>query len=202
VLSDAGNAVADRHGLRFTLDGEAREVHERVGVDLAATCADDSWTLPAAATFVIERDGTVSYADVAGDRRRRVGPDGVLAAVKLRRTERSGRYSAPTLLLRNVEGATAIVPGFQPFEAIDLALMNLEPRLTRLPVPPIETLLAAYPGGLTSQEVARALADTTGRPERAETERRLIALVAEGSAIRTALGDDALWTLAPEAPAG
>jgi len=82
VLSDAGNAVADRYGLRFTLDGEAREVHERVGVDLAAAGADDSWSLPAASTFLVERDGTVSYASVAGDWRRRVGPAEVLEAIR------------------------------------------------------------------------------------------------------------------------
>jgi len=82
LLSDAGNAVADSYGLRVTLDGEHRESHVGVGVDLPAKNGDDSWTLPVPSTFVIERDGTVSYASVPGDPRRRVGPDEVLAALK------------------------------------------------------------------------------------------------------------------------
>ncbi len=120
-------------------------------------------------------------------------------AVALRRTANSDgreRYTAPSLILTASDGRTAVVPGFQPFEAIDVALMNLEPGLTRLAVPELEDLLALYPGGLTSQEVARVLADTTTVPDRPGAEAALTHLVATGSARRTPLGDDALWTLA------
>lgn len=82
LLSDAGNAVADSYGLRVTLDGEHRESHVGVGVDLPAKNGDDSWSLPVPSTFVIERDGTVSYASVPGDPRLRVGPDEILEALK------------------------------------------------------------------------------------------------------------------------
>jgi hypothetical protein len=88
------------------------------------------------------------------------------------------------------------VPGFQPFEAADVALMNLEPRLRRLPPPALDELLAAYPAGLTSQEVARVLADTTAPVVRLAAEQQLTAMVAAGRARRVALGDDALWTTA------
>ncbi len=120
-------------------------------------------------------------------------------AVALHRTANSDgrdRYTAPSLILEAADGRTSVVPGFQPFEAIDVALMNLEPELTRLAVPELEELLALYPGGLTSQEVARVLADTTDVPDRAGAEAALTHLVATGSARRTPLGDDALWTLA------
>jgi predicted DsbA family dithiol-disulfide isomerase len=120
-------------------------------------------------------------------------------AIKLGRSNGASRYSAPTLILRNEAGLTAVVPGFQPLEAVEVALVNLEPRLTRLPAPSIETLLAAYPGGLTSQEIARVLADTTSEPQRAETELALLELAAEGHALRAALADDALWTLGSQA---
>jgi hypothetical protein len=118
-------------------------------------------------------------------------------AVKLRRTANSDgrdRYTAPSLVLTAADGRTAIVPGFQPFEAIDVALMNLEPGLRRLPVPDLEALLSLYPGGLTSQEVARVLADTTDVPDRAAAVAALTHLLAEGRARRIPLGDDALWT--------
>jgi hypothetical protein len=109
-------------------------------------------------------------------------------AVTLGRTANSDgreRYTAPSLILTASDGRTAVVPGFQPFEAIDVALMNLEPGL-----------LGLYPGGLTSQEVARVLADTTNEPDRPGAEAALTHLLANGSARRTPLGDDALWTLA------
>ncbi len=120
-------------------------------------------------------------------------------AVTLRRTANSDgrdRYTAPSLILTAADGRTAIVPGFQPFEAIEVALMNLEPGLTRLAVPELEDLLAHYPGGLTSQEVARVLADTTDVPDRPAAEAALTHLLASGSARRTPVGDDALWSLA------
>jgi predicted DsbA family dithiol-disulfide isomerase len=120
-------------------------------------------------------------------------------AVKLGRTANSDgrdRYTAPSLVLRAADGATSVVPGFQPFEAADVAIMNLEPDLVRLPVPELEELLAHYPGGLTSQEVARVLADTTTLPDRAAAETALTHLVATGRAHRTPLGDDALWSAA------
>jgi hypothetical protein len=94
------------------------------------------------------------------------------------------------------------VPGFQPFEAVDVALLNLEPNLRRLPVPALEDLLAAYPGGLASQVVARVLADTTDPVDRPAAERALTALVAAGRARRTPLGDDALWTSASSTSRG
>jgi predicted DsbA family dithiol-disulfide isomerase len=120
------------------------------------------------------------------------------AAVALRRTANSDgaeRHTAPTLVLTAGDGRSMVVPGFQPFEAVDVALMNLEPRLMRLPVPGIVELLASYPGGLTSQEIARVLADTTAPVDRQATEPALTRLAAEGQLTRTALGDDALWTL-------
>lgn len=118
-------------------------------------------------------------------------------AIALHRTSRSDgpeRHTAPTLVLTAADGARVVVPGFQPFEAADVALMNLEPRLRRLAVPDLRDLLAGYPGGLTSQEVARVLADTTAPVQRTDAEIALTRLTAAGLARRTALGDDALWT--------
>jgi hypothetical protein len=118
-------------------------------------------------------------------------------AVALRRAANSDgavRHTAPTLVLTADDGRVAVVPGFQPFEAADVALMNLEPRLRRLPPPALDDLLADYPGGLTSQEIARVLADTIAPVDRANAEQTLTGLVAAGRARRFALADDALWT--------
>jgi predicted DsbA family dithiol-disulfide isomerase len=124
-------------------------------------------------------------------------PSGI--AVTLNRSANSDgrdRYTAPSLVLSSSDGSTSIVPGFQPFEAIDVAIMNLEPKLRRLPVPELEDLLGLYPGGLTSQEIARVLAETTTPPDRPAAEAALTHLLATGRARRTPIGDDALWTSA------
>ena len=82
MLSDVGDAVARSYGLVFALGADDRELHSGVGIDLTASNRDDSWELPAAAVFVVDTDGTIRYASVAGDYRWRVGPDEVLAALR------------------------------------------------------------------------------------------------------------------------
>src|SRR4051794_36818263 len=82
VLSDVGNAVARRYGLVYALGADDRELHTGIGIDLSAFNDDDSWELPAPAAFVIDADGTIRYASVAGDYRWRVGPDEALAALR------------------------------------------------------------------------------------------------------------------------
>ena len=62
--------------------------------------------------------------------------------------------------------------------------MNLVPDAERLPVPALDDLLAAYPGGLTTAEVARVLADTTTEPDPAAAEDALIRLSVAGGAKR------------------
>jgi Thioredoxin len=119
-------------------------------------------------------------------------------AVTLGRTAASDgpdRYTAPSIVLR-AGGRELVAPGFQPFEAVDVLVMNLVPNAERLPVPALEDLLAAYPGGLTTVEVARVLADTTTEPDMAAAEDDLIRLTVAGKARRQALGHDALWTAA------
>jgi predicted DsbA family dithiol-disulfide isomerase len=117
-------------------------------------------------------------------------------AVKLGRTAASDgpdRYTAPSIVLR-AEGRQLVAPGFQPFEALDILVLNLVPQAERLPVPSLPGLLAAYPGGLTTAEVARVLADTTTDPDPAAAEDELIKLSVAGAARRRSLGHDALWT--------
>jgi peroxiredoxin len=64
VLSDAGNQVARRYGLVFSLS----ETLRAVSADLPAYNGEDSWELPMPGTFVIAPDGTVRLAFAAMDR--------------------------------------------------------------------------------------------------------------------------------------
>jgi 2-hydroxychromene-2-carboxylate isomerase len=115
---------------------------------------------------------------------------------KARQTDGPVRYSAPSLVFegggRRLEGG-----GFQPVEAYDVLIANLDSTLARQ-APPEDALdaLARFPGGLVTQEVAAVMARENEAPDRAEAERALIELAGAGVARRTALGDDALWQIA------
>jgi 2-hydroxychromene-2-carboxylate isomerase len=106
------------------------------------------------------------------------------------------RYTAPSVVLeadtRRLEAG-----GFQPLEAYDVLLANLDTTLSRV-APPEDPgeLLRYFPEGLCTQEVATLLADNLVDIDRAAAEEALLALVADKGATRQALGDDAIWRTA------
>ncbi len=85
VLSDVGNAVARQFGLVFSVAEEVREAMRSNGKDLADVNGDGSWDLPVSATFVIAPDRRIHLAHVDVDYRRRLGPDALLAALRMAR---------------------------------------------------------------------------------------------------------------------
>jgi protein-disulfide isomerase-like protein with CxxC motif len=106
------------------------------------------------------------------------------------------RYTAPSLTLAR-NGATLVAGGFQPIDAYDVLVVNLDPTLSREDPPDSPApLLARFDSGLTTQEVAVLMTAGNDAPDRAAAEEALLALVAEGGATRTPLGDDALWRAA------
>lgn len=107
------------------------------------------------------------------------------------------RYTAPSVIFRHREGRTLEAGGFQPVEAYDVVIANLDPTLARQAPPEDPTaLLEHFELGLSTQEVAALLAHGNDRPDRTAAEQALLALVAEGRAERHALGGDAIWTVA------
>ena len=75
LLSDPGNEYAASLGLRFTVEGELREVYRAIGLDLPKHNGEDSWTLPMPARLVVGRDGIVRATDVDADYTRRPEPE-------------------------------------------------------------------------------------------------------------------------------
>ena len=75
-----------------------------------------------------------------------------------------------------------------------MIVANLIPDGERRDVPddPLD-LITAFPGGLTTQEVAQLLTRGNDAPDRTEAEVAMVRLVADGTATRAPLGDDALW---------
>jgi 2-hydroxychromene-2-carboxylate isomerase len=103
------------------------------------------------------------------------------------------RYTAPTLIFENGD-QRLVAGGYQPLAVYDLCVANLDPTLSCRPGPsePAE-LLRAFPYGLTTREVALAMAERNDEPDDAAAIEALVELVASGVAEREQLGDDALW---------
>jgi 2-hydroxychromene-2-carboxylate isomerase len=107
------------------------------------------------------------------------------------------RYTAPSLVFEH-DGLRLEAGGFQPLEAYDMAIANLDTSLERLGPPdtPLEAL-AESPEGLVTAEVAAIMAGHLQEPDLAGAEAALIDLVGEGCVTRVSLGNDALWRLGP-----
>jgi len=118
---------------------------------------------------------------------------------KAAQTDGPVRYTAPSLIFER-DGARLEAGGFQPVEAYDVLLANLDPALERRPPSddPLE-ILRALPFGLATQEIAAVMAGPNEAPHPEGAEAALIDLVARGCVTRQALGDDALWRVGPAA---
>ncbi len=110
------------------------------------------------------------------------------------------RFTAPSVVFER-HGLRLVAGGFQPIQAYDVLVANLDPTLMREPPPEAPApLLDRFPEGLTTQEVALLLTQGNDDPDRVAAEAALIELVADGRAVREPLGDDAVWRAAPAAP--
>lgn len=107
------------------------------------------------------------------------------------------RYTAPSVIFEHDDGRRIEVGGFQPFEAYDTALANLDASLDRRPPPddPLDAL-TAFPDGLTTAEMAAVLRPSDlDDADLHDAEQRLAALAGEGAAVCEPAGGDALWRL-------
>jgi 2-hydroxychromene-2-carboxylate isomerase len=112
-------------------------------------------------------------------------------------TDGAVRYTAPSLVFDGPDGQSLEAGGFQPIEAYDVVIANLEPTLERRPPPedPVE-VLRAFPYALTTAEVAAVMTEHLGVPNLAAVEAALITATGEGRAERRPAGDGSLWALA------
>jgi 2-hydroxychromene-2-carboxylate isomerase len=112
---------------------------------------------------------------------------------KAAQTDGLVRYTAPSLIFTRGERRLE-AGGFQPIEAYDVIVANLDPTLDRRPAPedPLEAI-EAFPDGLVTAEVAAIMTSGNDAPDAEAAEAALIEHVAEGRIRRSGLGDSALW---------
>jgi protein-disulfide isomerase-like protein with CxxC motif len=112
---------------------------------------------------------------------------------KAANTDGRVRFTAPSLVFEH-EGRRVEAGGFQPIEAYDVVLANLDPTLAREPAAEDAVeVLKHFPDGLTTEEIAAVMTPHLAETDRPAAEAALIELVAAGRGVRHGLGDDALW---------
>jgi peroxiredoxin len=79
VLSDPGNKVAEQFGLVYTVPEYHRAYYRSILVNIPFVNGDESWRLPIPATYVIDRNGRVWFAEGHADFRVRPEPNEALA---------------------------------------------------------------------------------------------------------------------------
>ena len=82
ILSDPGNQVAQRYGLKFQLPEDLREVYLNFDIDLPKYNGDDSWTLPLPTSLIIDQNGIIQQAAINADYTVRPDPEETVAALK------------------------------------------------------------------------------------------------------------------------
>ena len=138
---------------------------------------------PSAAGDTRGKSGVQAWHDAPGTDASATTPDGEV------------RFTAPSVVLTAKDGSSLEVGGFQPVEAYDVAIANLDRSLTRRePSEDAGEVLAAFPDGLTTYEVAAVMAKHLQPPDRDAAEDALISIAASGEAERRPFGNDALWT--------
>jgi 2-hydroxychromene-2-carboxylate isomerase len=104
------------------------------------------------------------------------------------------RFTAPSVVFETEDGRRLEAGGFQPLEAYDVCLANLDPTLDRRPpATDVVELLAEFPSGITTREVAQCMAERLAPPDDAAAEDALIEARAAERAIRRGVGNGAIW---------
>ena len=81
VVSDPGNTIAGRLGLRTQPPDECRAAQLQLGLDLTSVNADGTATLPRPATVILDAGHTVRWMDVHTDYGARTEPQRILSAL-------------------------------------------------------------------------------------------------------------------------
>jgi len=81
LLSDSGNKIATGFGLTYSVPEEQRAIYKRAFVNLPFVNEDASWTLPIPATFVLDRQGIITYMSANEDYTQRPEPADILRAL-------------------------------------------------------------------------------------------------------------------------
>ena len=147
-----------------------------------------------------EEDVTRAYEADRTLTRSAAGTPGAMQG-KTTNTDGAERYTAPSIIFER-DGQRLDATGFQPVEAYDLLVANLDPTLTRrAPAQSAADVLDAFADSvhgpwISTAEVAAVMTAGNDAPDRDAAERELIELADVGRARRIRMGDGAVWSAA------
>jgi len=81
ILYDKGNEVAKQFGISFALPEPLRPIHDAFGMDIPAHNGNTSFELPLATTYVINKDGNITYSYINANWMKRAEPNEVIAEI-------------------------------------------------------------------------------------------------------------------------
>ncbi|HSM87404.1 MAG TPA: peroxiredoxin-like family protein [Candidatus Limnocylindrales bacterium] len=87
VLSDAGNRVARSFGLVYRVPPDLQKMYESIMTKLPGYNGDQSWELPVPATYIVQKDATISWSRVDPDWRERPELEEILRKLDGKGTE-------------------------------------------------------------------------------------------------------------------
>lgn len=82
ILSDPGNRVAARYGLKYQMPDDLIAIYRQFGLDVPKHNGDNSWTLPIPTTLIIDTEGIIRHADINADYTMRPEPEETVQALK------------------------------------------------------------------------------------------------------------------------
>jgi peroxiredoxin len=78
VLSDINNEVAKKMNLVFQLPQELQSLYQKFGINLNSNQDNTNQELPIAATYIVDKDGVISYHFLEEDYKLRADPKDIL----------------------------------------------------------------------------------------------------------------------------
>lgn len=107
------------------------------------------------------------------------------------------RHTAPSLIFTHTDGRSLEAGGFQPIEAYDVCIANLDVSLRRRTAAEnVDEAISEVGYSLTTAEVAAVMAPHLTAPDIEAAEHLLIKATARGELRGESLGDSTLWHLA------
>lgn len=83
VLSDPNLDLARKFGIVFQLPPDTAETYKSRGLDLAKRNSMEKPELPLGVTYIIDKTGTITYAFIDADYRKRAEPDVIIENLKM-----------------------------------------------------------------------------------------------------------------------